>query len=99
MNAPELIRAELARAARELGAGDVEPIIERPRDPSLGNWASNIAMALAHPLRKGPAEIAAALKGLMHLEEAGVERVEIAGPGFMNFRLDARYVAESVREV
>jgi arginyl-tRNA synthetase len=99
MNAPELIRAELARAARELGAGDVEPVIERPRDPSLGDWASNIAMALARPLRKRPAEIAAALKERMHLEDAGVESVEIAGPGFMNFRLDPRYVAESVREV
>jgi len=99
MNTPELIRAELARAARELGAGDVEPIIERPRDPALGDWASNIAMALARPLRKRPAEIAAALRDRMHLEDAGVESVEIAGPGFMNFRLDPRYVAESVREV
>src|SRR5215212_5991852 len=99
MNAPELIRAELARAARELGAGDVEPVIERPRDPSLGDWASNIAMALARPLRKRPAEIAAALKERMHLEEAGVESVEIAGPGFMNFRLAPSYVAESVRQV
>ena len=99
MNAPELIRAELARAARELGAGDVEPVIERPRDPSLGDWASNIAMALARPLRMRPAEIAAALRDRMHLEDAGVESVEIAGPGFMNFRLDPRYVAESVRAV
>jgi arginyl-tRNA synthetase len=99
MNAPELIRAELARAARELGAGDVDPVIERPRDPSLGDWASNIAMALARPLRQRPAEIAAALKERMHLEEAGVESVEIAGPGFMNFRLAPAYVAESVRDV
>ena len=99
MNAPDLIRAELARAARELGAGDVEPVVERPRDAALGDWASNLAMTLARPLRKRPAEIAAALRDQMHLEEAGVESVEIAGPGFMNFRLDPRYVAESVREV
>jgi arginyl-tRNA synthetase len=99
MTGPDRIRAELARAARELGAGDVEPVIERPRDPALGDWATNLAMALARPLRKRPAEIAAALRDLMHLEDAGVERVEIAGPGFMNFRLDPRYVAESVREV
>jgi arginyl-tRNA synthetase len=99
MNAPELIRAELSRAARELGAGDVEPVIERPRDPALGDWATNLAMALARPLRKRPAEIAAALRDLMHLEDAGVESVEIAGPGFMNFRLDPRYVALSVRDV
>jgi arginyl-tRNA synthetase len=99
VNAPDLIRAELARAARELGAGDVEPVVERPRDTALGDWASNLAMTLARPLRKKPAEIAAALRDQMHLEDAGVESVEIAGPGFMNFRLDARYVAESVRSV
>jgi arginyl-tRNA synthetase len=99
VNAPDLIRAELARAARELGAGDVEPVVERPRDPALGDWASNIAMTLARPLRKKPAEIAAALRDQMHLDDAGVESVEIAGPGFMNFRLDPRYVAESVRAV
>jgi len=99
MSTTDRIRAELVRAARELGAGDVEPVIERPRDPALGDWATNLAMALARPLRKRPADIAAALRDRMHLEDAGVERVEIAGPGFMNFRLDPRYVAESVREV
>src|SRR5687768_446782 len=56
-------------------------------------------MTLARPLRKKPAEIAAALRDQMHLDDAGVESVEIAGPGFMNFRLDPRYVAESVRGV
>jgi arginyl-tRNA synthetase len=100
MNSEERIRAELVRAARELGAAhDVEPIIERPRDPSLGDWATSLAMMLARPLRKRPAEIAAELRDRMHLTDAGVERVEIAGPGFMNFWLDPAFVAEGVREV
>ncbi|HEY4954610.1 MAG TPA: arginine--tRNA ligase [Gemmatimonadaceae bacterium] len=100
MNSEERIRAELVRAARELGAAhDVEPIIERPRDPSLGDWATSLAMMLARPLRKRPAEIAAELRDRMHLTDAGVERVEIAGPGFMNFWLDRAFVAEGVREV
>ncbi len=100
MSSAERIRAELVRAARELGAaGDIEPTIERPRDPSLGDWATNLAMTLARPLRNRPAEIAAALRDRMHLNDAGVERVEIAGPGFMNFWLDPAYVAEGVREI
>jgi arginyl-tRNA synthetase len=100
MSSAERIRAELVRAARELGAaGDIEPTIERPRDPSLGDWATNLAMTLARPLRNRPAEIAAALRDRMHLTDAGVERVEIAGPGFMNFWLDPAYVAEGVREI
>jgi len=100
MSSAERIRAELVRAARELGAaGDIEPTIERPRDPSLGDWATNLAMTLARPLRKRPAEIAAELRNRMHLSDAGVERVEIAGPGFMNFWLDPAYVAEGVRDI
>jgi arginyl-tRNA synthetase len=100
MSSAERIRAELVRAARELGAaGDIEPTIERPRDPSLGDWATNLAMTLARPLRKRPAEIAAALRDRMHLSDAGVERVEIAGPGFMNFWLDPAYVAGGVRKI
>ncbi len=100
MSAPDRIRAELVRAARELGAaGDIDPVLEHPRDPSLGDWATNLAMALARPLKKRPSEIAAELRDRMHLADAGVERVEIAGPGFMNFWLDPAYVAEGLREI
>jgi len=100
MSAPDRIRAELVRAARELGAaGDIDPVLEHPRDPSLGDWATNLAMALARPLKKPPSEIAAELRDRMHLADAGVERVEIAGPGFMNFWLDPAYVAEGLREI
>ena len=50
---------ELARAARALGApDDVAPVLERPRDPAHGDWATNLAMTLAKPLKKKPAEIA-----------------------------------------
>jgi arginyl-tRNA synthetase len=99
MNSTDRIRAELVRAARELGASDVEPLIERPRDPSLGDWATNLAMTLARPLRRRPSEIASDLRDRMRLADAGVERVEIAGPGFMNFWLDPAYVAEGLREI
>lgn len=100
MNSADRIRAELERAARELGAGDdVQPIIERPRDPSLGDWATNLAMTLARPLKRRPAEIASDLRARMKLSDAGVERVDIAGPGFMNFWLDPAHVAEGLRDM
>jgi arginyl-tRNA synthetase len=96
----DLIRAELIAAAQGLGAdGSVEPIIERPREPSLGDWTTNLAMTLARPLRKRPAEIAGLLRDRMDLSAAGVERVDIAGPGFMNFWLDPAKIAEGIREV
>ena len=100
MTSAELIRKELIAAARDLGADDtVDPTIERPRDPSLGDWTTNLAMTLARPLRKRPAEIAGLLRDRMRLGEAGVERVDVAGPGFMNFWLDPARIAQGIREV
>ncbi len=100
MTASGRIRAELITAARELGADEsVDPIIERPREPSLGDWTTNLAMTLARPLRKKPAEIASLLRDRIRLGDAGVQRVEIAGPGFMNFWLDPAVIAEAVRDV
>ncbi|MEO7367351.1 MAG: arginine--tRNA ligase [Gemmatimonadaceae bacterium] len=100
MTSEDRIRAELVAAARELGATDpIEPALTRPSDPSFGDWSTNLAMTLARPLRKRPAEIAGLLRDRMNLSDAGVQSVDIAGPGFMNFRLDPALVAEGVREV
>ena len=100
MSAADTIRNELIRVARLLGADDsVDPIIERPREPSLGDWTTNLAMTLARPLRKRPAEIAALLRDGMNLSSASVQRVDIAGPGFMNFWLDPTRIAEGLREI
>jgi arginyl-tRNA synthetase len=100
MSSADRIRAELIAAARELGAPDpIEPAITRPADPSFGDWSTNLAMTLARPLKKKPADIAALLRDRMKLADAGVEGIDIAGPGFMNFRLDPKLIAESVRDV
>ncbi len=100
MNFQDRIKAELIRAAIAIGAPeDIEPLLERPRDPSMGDWATNLAMILARPLKKKPLEIAQALQAELSLSSAGVDRIEIAGPGFMNFRLDAGAVAASIRDI
>jgi arginyl-tRNA synthetase len=100
MTAAEQIRAELIRAARSLGAPeDVNPLLERPRETSHGDWATNLAMVLAKPLRSKPRDIADRLRDSIDLERAGVSRIEIAGPGFMNFWLDAGRIASGLSEI
>src|SRR3979411_2062796 len=100
MTAAEQIRAELIRAARTLGAPeDVSPLLERPREASHGDWATNLAMVLAKPLRSKPRDIAEKLRESIDLERAGVSRIEIAGPGFMNFWLDAGRIASGLGEI
>jgi arginyl-tRNA synthetase len=100
MTAAEQIRAELIRAARSLGAPeDVSPLLERPRESSHGDWATNLAMVLAKPLRSKPRDIADRLRESFDLGRAGVSRIEIAGPGFMNFWLDAGRIASGLGEI
>jgi arginyl-tRNA synthetase len=100
MSAPDLIRDELTRAARSLGAPEpVAPVLERPRDPSFGEWTTNLAMTLARPLRRKPQEIATDLIGLMDLARAGVSEAYVAGPGFINIRLDTGTVAGGLRDI
>ena len=63
-------------------------VVEPPRDPAHGDLSTNAAMVVAKPLGKNPREVANAL--LEHFKHDGdVMSVEVAGPGFLNFRLHA----------
>ena len=100
MNHAEALRAEIARAARTLGApDDIAPVLERPRDSSFGDWATNVAMLLAKPLGKKPRDIASALIDAMSMDSIGVSSAEIAGPGFINFRLDPAFQARGLTAI
>ncbi|AWB95047.1 arginine--tRNA ligase [Agromyces badenianii] len=86
-----LALAERRRAAGdevelELSAADVT--LERPKLREHGDWASSIAMRVAKPLGTNPRQIATELAaGLAEID--GVASAEVAGPGFINIRLDA----------
>ncbi len=69
-----------------LGELPLESTVERTRDAEHGDFASNLAMRLARPARRKPRELAETI--VAHMPEAALlDRVEIAGPGFINFRL------------
>jgi arginyl-tRNA synthetase len=93
----DALRAELARAARTLGAPEsVDPIIERPRDPAFGDWATNLAMVLAKPLGRRPRDLAQELITTIDFRRAGLKSAEIAGPGFINMRVDPGAVGQGL---
>jgi arginyl-tRNA synthetase len=88
VSAPDALRLEIGRAAQQIGAAaDFVALVERPRDPEFGEWATNAAMLLAKPLRQSPREVAAKLIAAMDLDAVGISAAEIAGPGFINFRV------------
>lgn len=85
----ELFQSALAPL---IAGTDLQPTValERPRDPSHGDVACNLAMQIAKPLKKNPREIAQALVTALLANPAASELVaaaEIAGPGFINLRL------------
>ncbi len=90
MTPESILRDALREAAVALGApADFQPQLERPRDPSFGDWASNAAMNLARHLKRKPLDIAQDLVARLDVAKAGVSEAYVAGAGFINFRLAA----------
>ncbi|MGN6100607.1 MAG: arginine--tRNA ligase [Devosia sp.] len=61
-------------------------VVEPPRDPAHGDLSTNAAMVVAKPLGRNPREVAAAVAGRF-ADDRDVTSAEVAGPGFINFRL------------
>jgi arginyl-tRNA synthetase len=86
---------ELADATANLA---LETTVERTRDASHGDFATNVAMRLAKSAGKNPRELAAALVDLLPASDA-VDKVTIAGPGFINFHLSATAFHSEVESI
>ncbi|MYZ38681.1 arginine--tRNA ligase, partial [Streptomyces sp. SID4917] len=101
--------AELSRTVRHAVCRAVEddvlpgPVperitVERSRPGGLGDYASNVALRLAGPAGRPPREIAEILRSRVDTTH-GIARVEITGPGFLNFTLGRDSRAELVRTI
>jgi arginyl-tRNA synthetase len=86
------LRSAVDRAALALRDGEPtgpEPTLERPPKAELGDYSSNAAMLLAAPLGENPRDVAGRLAAELseQLGDDTVERIEVAGPGFVNLFL------------
>ncbi|MCS7192225.1 MAG: arginine--tRNA ligase [Armatimonadetes bacterium] len=72
-------------------------VVETPPQEEFGDFASNIAMLLARPMQKSPMEIANAIAQCLPKSDL-IESVEIAQPGFINFRLTNLWLHEAIKE-
>src|SRR6478736_1144383 len=80
--------AEARREGSTLGLTTADLPLERPKNREHGDWASNAALKLAKIVGANPREFAAEIAERL-AETPGVANVEVAGPGFINIRLDA----------
>ncbi len=97
-----LTQAAYEKAAAEglLPAGaQVKATIEIPKDVSHGDYASSFAMAGAKALHMAPRAIAQIILDHLELEGTYFQSAEIAGPGFLNFRLGSRWYGEVIADI
>ncbi|MGO3050511.1 arginine--tRNA ligase [Staphylococcus casei] len=72
--------------------------IEIPKDNKNGDYSTNIAMVLTKIAKRNPREIAQAIVDNLDTSKAKVEKIDIAGPGFINFYLDNTYLTAIISE-
>ncbi len=73
--------------------------IEKPANKDNGDYSTNVAMAGARAFKKAPRMIAEAIASCIDLDGTAFDRVEIAGPGFMNFFLSQQFYSNVLKDV
>jgi arginyl-tRNA synthetase len=97
----DVLEASLRSALDKVGLEPPGSItLERPGRREHGDWSSNVALATAKAAGRNPRELATQIAEVLDAEPpAHVERVEIAGPGFVNFHLAPTWLHDVLREV
>jgi len=95
----DALRDLLSGILVEMGVENPEVQLERPRDPTHGELATNVALTLASTLRRAPRQIAEDICSRIPEGVAGIRAVEIAGPGFINFRLSSEAISSAIVDI
>jgi arginyl-tRNA synthetase len=97
-----LIAQAAAEAAPDLGldpAGLPEPELSRPKQKEHGDWATNIALVLAPQVGWAPRAVAEAIVRRLHPGEDVVDKIDIAGPAFINLFLNDSWLYRVLRSI
>ncbi|WP_211655049.1 arginine--tRNA ligase [Planococcus alpniumensis] len=95
------IKQAIAEAVQKAGLTE-EPVqvqLESPRDKANGDYATNVAMQLTRLAKKPPRAIAEAIVENLNTQSANIEKVEIAGPGFINIVIKKDYLNDVIKTV
>ncbi|MEH7383855.1 arginine--tRNA ligase [Bacillus sp. JJ1521] len=96
----ERLKAEIKDAVLKAGLASEdqipEAILELPKDKAHGDYATNMAMQLARVAKKAPRMIADDIVANFDKSKASIEKIEIAGPGFINFYMNNSYLTDLI---
>jgi len=94
------LRIQIAGVLKSLGIpGSIVPSFEKPRDPSHGDLTTNVAMLAAKSIGLPPGDLAREIAAQLSGADPLVASIEVAGPGFINFRFSAGYYHGIVRRI
>ncbi|MCR4274749.1 MAG: arginine--tRNA ligase [Candidatus Campbellbacteria bacterium] len=95
-----VIKKLIQETVLALGLPEVPFVIERPAEMSHGDYACNVALVLGKNVGKNPHDIAKEILGkLLEQKIEGIEKIEIAGPGFINFTLSRDFFAHEIKTI
>src|SRR3712207_7974471 len=98
MSFEERLAGAVREAVRDAYGIELDGVhVERPNDPSHGDFATNVALANARVFKRNPREVAERL--VEEFDAPFVREAEVAGPGFVNFRLSPEAVWEEIGTV
>jgi arginyl-tRNA synthetase len=94
----DLILPAITTALEHLGIeSDVRIVIERPRQEQHGDLTTNVAMVLAKRLGKNPRQLATQIIDALQCDPSLVEKIQVAGPGFINVTFTPTYLRQALR--
>ncbi len=97
----DLLRNALLAAIEQYGVfeEDVDIVLEKPREPEHGDLSTNLALMLGGRLKRKPRDLAGEIAAAVELPRDIIESVEIAGPGFINFRIACGHQVDRLLDI
>ena len=95
----ERIRTIIREALSEIGVEDADVAVEIPNDKKNGDFSTNAAMVSAKKARMAPVRIAEKIAGAIKTEDTYIEKITVAGPGFINFYISDDYLYDGLKRI
>ena len=95
----DYLRAELTSALQALSYPAVDLIFDKPKVAAHGDLTTNCALMLAKQVGANPRQVAQAIVDVLKLDAARIAAVDIAGPGFINFRFAETAVFDNAKKI
>ncbi len=97
----EYLKEKVENALKKMGVqlDGIQLVFDKPKNEEFGDFATNIAMLIGKKLGRNPREIANEIVSNLEFEAGLVKKVEVAGPGFINFTFSPKFYTQRIREI